>query len=1126
MLGQTLGHYQIVAKIGAGGMGEVYRAHDAQLDRDVAVKVLPAGTVADEAARKLFRKEALALAKLNHPNIETVHEFSSQDGVDFLVMELITGLSLTQKLQEGPLPEREIVRLGIQFAEGLAAAHDQGVVHRDLKPGNLMVTSGGRLKILDFGLARLVDTSVDPDLTRSITQAASVSGTVPYMAPEQLRGYPVDPRVDIYAAGAVLYEMATGKRAFSEPQPMRLIDSILHKVPPSPRVQNPHISPGLEAIIQRAMEKEATSRYQSAREILVLLEGLSVGIRPTFAPKAPSWPLIAKVGGILLTVLLLGLTVGLNLGGLRDRVLGRKYPEHPSSVSPSGPRFTRPSVAVLEFKNVSGRPDKAWLSTWLPNMLTTELAAGEEVRVVPGENVAEMRINLSLPDADSYGHDTLQKIHKNLNADKVVVGSYGPVGKGQIRLDLRLQDAERGETLAEFSEKGSEDDIDELISRAGVELRAKLGVVVASEAAMAAAKATLPSNPEAARLYSEGLVKLRSSDNVTARDLLQKAVAIAPNFALAHSALARAWKGLGYDARAQEEAKKASDLSINLGREDRLSVEGQYREMAFEWDKAVGIYRTLFQFFPDNLDYGILLANAEIRAGKGKDAIATVESLRNLPPPAGDDARIDLAGADASRSLGDFKLVQSFAARAAEKAKASGARLVVARALYLQSSALENLGQTKDAVAASDEAKAIYAASGDRIGVASTLEVKGEVLVAQGDLASAIASYNQVLEIARKVGNKRAESSALTNLASVLDQQGDHSGAKNAYRQALATFREIGDKNNSAMALLNIGTVLQDQGDLAGAKTSYEQALDMFHEVNDKNGIALVLSNLGTLLDAQGDFPNAKKMLDQALAIDLEGGRKALSGDKLVDLGDLLQHQGDLTGAANNYHDGLELSRNAGDKSMSAFALLGLGNLAVTGADFPGAKQYFHEALALRNELDEKSNIAATRVAIARVAIEEGHLDEAVTALREIRDTAQKEKELDNQVTVTTQFARALLAQEKVPDARHALDEITAKAQKTQDLSVRLDFAIVSGRVAAGSSNVSAAVSILNSALAKSKKTGFIQYELESELALNELAWRSTHSATSRAKLVKLEADANARGFHLIALKASNAMSK
>lgn len=153
--GTKLGSYEIVAALGAGGMGEVYRAHDEQLDRDVALKILPAGTLADDAARKQFRNEALALAKLNHPNIETVHGFGTQDGVDFLVLELIRGQSLGEKLKEGPLPERDIIRLGIQFAEGLAAAHEQGIVHRDLKPGNLMVTPEGRLKILDFGLARL-----------------------------------------------------------------------------------------------------------------------------------------------------------------------------------------------------------------------------------------------------------------------------------------------------------------------------------------------------------------------------------------------------------------------------------------------------------------------------------------------------------------------------------------------------------------------------------------------------------------------------------------------------------------------------------------------------------------------------------------------------------------------------------------------------------------------------------------------------------------------------------------------------------------------------------------------------------------------------------------------------------
>src|SRR5580704_17021148 len=197
-VGHVLGHYRIVEQIGAGGMGVVYRAHDEQLDRDVALKVLPAGTLADEVARKQFRKEALALAKLSHPNIATVFEFSSQEGMDFLAMELIPGRPLSERLLGGAMPQPEIVRLTTQLAEGLAAAHDQGVIHRDLKPANLFVTPDGRLKILDFGLAKRIFPESKGDVTLSVTAATGgMSGTVPYMSPEQLRGLPTDPRSDI-----------------------------------------------------------------------------------------------------------------------------------------------------------------------------------------------------------------------------------------------------------------------------------------------------------------------------------------------------------------------------------------------------------------------------------------------------------------------------------------------------------------------------------------------------------------------------------------------------------------------------------------------------------------------------------------------------------------------------------------------------------------------------------------------------------------------------------------------------------------------------------------------------------------------------------------------------------------
>jgi serine/threonine protein kinase/tetratricopeptide (TPR) repeat protein len=274
MLGDTLGHYRLDEKIGSGGMGEVYRAHDEYLDRDVALKVLPAGTLADEAARKLFRKEALAIAKFNHPNIATVHEFNCQNGVDFLAMELIRGRSLKEILKEGPLQEKEIRRLGLQLAEALASAHEHGVVHRDLKPANIMITRDGRLKILDFGLAKLVQ-SIGGDITQSSTGVGSATGTVPYMAPEQLSGQSSDIRTDVYAAGAVLYEMATSRRAFAENNWPRLIDSILHQAPQPPCILNDKISVDMQAIILKALEKDPGKRQQSARELLLELESLS-----------------------------------------------------------------------------------------------------------------------------------------------------------------------------------------------------------------------------------------------------------------------------------------------------------------------------------------------------------------------------------------------------------------------------------------------------------------------------------------------------------------------------------------------------------------------------------------------------------------------------------------------------------------------------------------------------------------------------------------------------------------------------------------------------------------------------------------------------------------------------------
>jgi TolB-like protein len=428
MVGETISHYRILEKIGAGGMGVVYRARDERLDRDVAIKVLPPGLLTDETARRRFRHEALALAKLNHPNIETLHEFDTQQGVDFLVMEYIPGTTLSEKLAAGPLPARELLRLGTQLAHGLTAAHERGVVHRDLKPGNLRVTPDGLLKILDFGLARWLHPAnltsggastvptADP-LTGSFVAA----GTLAYMAPEQFRGQAADARSDIYGAGAVLYEMSTGHRPFPETQPSQLIDAILQRAPHPPSSLNRETSPGLENVILKALDKDPERRYQSARELAVDLERLSTPATSARVPAALR-PLtttrrraLAILGSL---VAILALLVGLNVGGWRERLFLRWG-------TPGGIQ----SLAVLPLKNLSADPEQEYFADGMTEALITDLAKIGSLRVISRTSVMRYKTE----------QQSLPEIARRLRVDALLEGSVQR-GGGRVRVTAQLID--------------------------------------------------------------------------------------------------------------------------------------------------------------------------------------------------------------------------------------------------------------------------------------------------------------------------------------------------------------------------------------------------------------------------------------------------------------------------------------------------------------------------------------------------------------------------------------------------------------------------------------------------------------------------------------------------------------
>ncbi len=272
IVGQTLGHYRLIEQIASGGVGVVYRAHDEHLDREVAVKVLSRASLNDPAACKRFRNEALTLSKLNHPNIAAVHDFDSQHGRDFLIMEYVPGQTLSARLETGPLMQEEVLHIGKQIAGALQEAHEKGIIHNDLKPRNILLTPRGVVKVADFGLARLLLPVRDPADTVEVTRNRDVMGTPAYMAPEQLRGQPNDFRSDIYSTGVVLYELTTGQRPFPETHGVRLIDSILHEAPRLPSTLTRQVSLPVENIILKCLQKEPAQRYQSAAQLYVDLQ--------------------------------------------------------------------------------------------------------------------------------------------------------------------------------------------------------------------------------------------------------------------------------------------------------------------------------------------------------------------------------------------------------------------------------------------------------------------------------------------------------------------------------------------------------------------------------------------------------------------------------------------------------------------------------------------------------------------------------------------------------------------------------------------------------------------------------------------------------------------------------------
>jgi DNA-binding winged helix-turn-helix (wHTH) protein/tetratricopeptide (TPR) repeat protein len=744
----------------------------------------------------------------------------------------------------------------------------------------------------------------------------------------------------------------------------------------------------------------------------------------------------------------------------------------------------RRSVAVLDLHNLSGRPEQDWLSTALAQMLSTELAAGEKLRLVSGEDVAHTRISLPIGNADSLSKETLSKLRNNLGSDFVVLGSYTALpGKpgNRIRIDLRLQDAVAGETIAEVATTGAEGDLFDLVSQAGAQLRIKLGVAAVSTTDAASVRASLPSNPDAARLYSEGLAKWRMFDALAARDLLLQAIAADPKFPLAHSALADAWAALGYEQKAKEEATKAFQLAANLSREDRLVVEGHYREMSHQWDQAIDIYRALFKFFPDNIEYGLGLARIQTAGERGQDALATLDELRKLSPPAGGDPRIDQADAEAAVVLGDLKREKAAATKAAEKAKAIGAKLLLARARHYQCWALHRLGEQQAAVTSCEESKRLFSEAGDYDSVASLLVTTGALLNEQGKLADSALQYQMALATYRKSGDRGGAAVALNNLAISTKQSGDYAAAKKMYAESISLAREVEDNETLVLALGNLADLTFSEGDLTQAQEMFTQLVATCREEGAKGQLAVQLSNLAQAMYLRGNLSGAEKALGEAQALDSAAGLKRQLGYDLAGFGDVFQAEGKLQ----------------------------------------NSRQVKLEALKLREEIGDKIDAADARTALAELAIEESHPEEAESLLHTALADLEPLKAIDNEAQAYVVLVRTLLSEGKSADAAKTIARAAPIVAQSHDRGVHLAFAIVNARVAATTGDSVKAAASLGQTVSEATKSGYVVYAFEARLALGEIEIKNGHAQAGRQRLAALEKDAATASFALMARKAA-----